>query len=48
MVRQQQNTLLRSYWRVPPRQMEVSVVFADKTWWKLNGNLSFGLGDTNQ
>ena len=35
---QQKDCLLRRYWNVPPRQMEVSVVLADQTWWELNGN----------
>jgi len=27
--------LLRTYWAIPERQVETSVVLADETWWKL-------------
>jgi N-acetylglutamate synthase-like GNAT family acetyltransferase len=34
--RLQKDRLLRTYWNVPARQMEVSVVLADVAWWNLN------------
>ncbi|MBV8890400.1 MAG: GNAT family N-acetyltransferase [Acidobacteria bacterium] len=35
--RQQKEYLLKSYWAVPVRQMEVSVVLADAAWHELKG-----------
>src|SRR5262249_50002138 len=35
--REHKDRLLKRYWRVPSRQMEVSVVLADKAWFDLNG-----------
>jgi hypothetical protein len=34
--REQKDELLRHYWSVSPRQMEVSVGLADETWYDLN------------
>lgn len=32
----QKDQLLRKYWMIPERQIETSVVLADRTWWKLH------------
>jgi len=45
--REQKDELLRNYWSVSPRQMEVSVVLADETWYNLNskGCAGFSFSD---
>jgi hypothetical protein len=41
---EQKERLLRRYWKIPERQIETSVVLADRNWLELNGERGAGRG----
>jgi hypothetical protein len=40
--KQEKDQLLRQYWNVPERQMEMSVILADPPWRRLNHDIAHG------